>query len=147
MKSLWENDTRRELRERLGQLTAEKPALWGKMNAPQMVAHLTQAMRMTTGELPVARKSTPMGFPPLNWLVIYWLPWPQGTPTAPELLAGKSTAWPTDVAVLDDLVAGFGSLDRDRAWPIHPVFGKLSAKMWGALGWKHIDHHLRQFGV
>jgi hypothetical protein len=30
---------------------------------------------------------------------------------------------------------------------VHPVFGTLSGKAWGALGWRHLDHHLRQFGV
>jgi len=29
----------------------------------------------------------------------------------------------------------------------HPFFGTLSADEWGKLTWKHIDHHLRQFGV
>jgi len=26
-------------------------------------------------------------------------------------------------------------------------FGKLSGKEWGELMYKHIDHHLRQFGA
>lgn len=29
----------------------------------------------------------------------------------------------------------------------HPFFGKLTAPEWDALGWKHVDHHLQQFGV
>jgi hypothetical protein len=29
----------------------------------------------------------------------------------------------------------------------HPFFGKLSGKEWGELTYKHIDHHLQQFGV
>ncbi|MDQ6831210.1 MAG: DinB family protein [Gemmatimonadota bacterium] len=147
MKSLWQDETRRELKQRLGQLSEEKRPLWGKMNALQVVAHLTLSMRMATGELPTARKSTPVGFFPANWIVIHWLPWPHSTPTAPELLAGKSTTWTADVATLDSLIDGFGALDQKRPWPVHPAFGKLSAKSWGALGWKHIDHHLRQFGV
>ncbi|MGH9801334.1 MAG: DUF1569 domain-containing protein, partial [Blastocatellia bacterium] len=31
--------------------------------------------------------------------------------------------------------------------PEHPAFGKLSTKDWGALTYKHMDHHFRQFGV
>jgi len=27
------------------------------------------------------------------------------------------------------------------------VFGRLSAKQWGVLMYRHVDHHLRQFGV
>jgi hypothetical protein len=29
----------------------------------------------------------------------------------------------------------------------HPYFGKLSTEQWGLASWKHVDHHLRQFGV
>ena len=29
----------------------------------------------------------------------------------------------------------------------HPFFGKLTNEQWGKANWKHIDHHLQQFGV
>jgi hypothetical protein len=29
----------------------------------------------------------------------------------------------------------------------HPFFGKLGNKDWGRLAWKHINHHLVQFGA
>lgn len=29
----------------------------------------------------------------------------------------------------------------------HPVFGPLTHQQWGIFVWKHVDHHLRQFGV
>jgi hypothetical protein len=29
----------------------------------------------------------------------------------------------------------------------HPVFGKLTKEQWSKATWKHIDHHLKQFGV
>jgi hypothetical protein len=29
----------------------------------------------------------------------------------------------------------------------HPLFGALSRNDWARLIWKHIDHHMRQFGV
>jgi hypothetical protein len=38
----------------------------------------------------------------------------------------------------------------NHAQPIghfHPYFGKLSTEQWGLTSWKHVDHHLRQFGV
>jgi hypothetical protein len=30
---------------------------------------------------------------------------------------------------------------------VHPMFGKMTADQWGRSMWKHLDHHLRQFGV
>ncbi len=29
----------------------------------------------------------------------------------------------------------------------HPFFGNLNSEEWDTLNWKHLDHHLRQFGV
>jgi hypothetical protein len=31
--------------------------------------------------------------------------------------------------------------------PEHFIFGAMTMEQWNALQWKHIDHHLRQFGV
>ena len=30
---------------------------------------------------------------------------------------------------------------------VHPFFGRLTGDQWGRLSYKHLDHHLRQFGV
>jgi hypothetical protein len=40
MKTLWDNEARKELKQRLGRLQHDSHARWGKMNAPRMVAHL-----------------------------------------------------------------------------------------------------------
>jgi hypothetical protein len=29
----------------------------------------------------------------------------------------------------------------------HPIFGPLNHQQWGIFVWRHVDHHLRQFGV
>ncbi|MEI9911278.1 MAG: DUF1569 domain-containing protein [Bacteroidota bacterium] len=29
----------------------------------------------------------------------------------------------------------------------HPFFGKLTKEEWSKGTWKHLDHHLQQFGV
>ena len=29
----------------------------------------------------------------------------------------------------------------------HPVFGFMTKEQWSKSGWKHIDHHLKQFGA
>jgi hypothetical protein len=40
-----------------------------------------------------------------------------------------------------------GSVPRDFEWPEHPAFGRMSRRVWGVLGYRHLDHHFRQFGV
>jgi len=148
MTTVFDAAARASLLERVGKLTPESRGLWGRMSVGQMVCHLNQSLMMATGELPCAPKGGPLSFPPLRWLVIHKLPFPKGTPTAPELLAG------TPAPELDADRARFGVLmdevvakGPDAEYPRHPVFGIFPGRDWGVLMYRHIDHHLRQFGV
>jgi len=146
--SLWEEAPRRELLDRLARLGAEARPGWGRMNAPQMITHVNDQFRMALGDLPTVPKRTPFRYPVVNSLVAYVLPWPKGAPTAPELLMRiDQSTWSTEVATFRDLLQRFAALPPETAWPVHPAFGKLSRKAWGKLGYRHTDHHFRQFGV
>jgi hypothetical protein len=147
MKSIFDAQVRDDLLSRMHGVTADTRPGWGKMNAEQMLAHLVEAMRMAVGELKPKPKNLLIRYPPLRQLAIYVLPWPKGSPTAPELL-------PADRRLVDDskrelvrLVNAVGERATATEWPEHPAFGKMSRRAWGVLGWRHIDHHLRQFGV
>lgn len=147
MKTAWNAIDRRELQDRLLDLTPEHVARWGRMTAPQMVAHLRDALLMALGELPVASRRLPIRFPPLKQLIIYWLPFPKGAPTAPELLSRAPRDWPSEVAAVQSLLEQFATRGPAARWPEHPAFGRLSRRAWGVLVYRHMDHHLRQFGV
>ncbi len=147
MNSLWQEDARRELTSRLDKLSPNAAAQWGRMNAPQMLAHLNDAFRMATGELSVKPRNLPIRYWPLKQLAIYWLPFPKGAPTAPELIARQSTDWDTEKNNLRKLISGFTTPDRANLISEHPAFGSMTPKDWGVLGYRHIDHHFRQFGA
>jgi Protein of unknown function (DUF1569) len=147
VRTVFEQAARDELRRRMEQVRADSPRKWGKMNAGQMLAHLNASLAMGLGELEVAPKRTPIANPLGRWLLINVLPWPQGTPTAPELLATPPAEWDADLARFRDLLERTGSRPQAGEWPRHPAFGAMSGKQWGALAYKHVDHHLRQFGV
>ena len=147
MKSMHSETDRRAIMERVRRLTPDARPQWGKMNAPQMVVHLTDAIRMATGELPVPARKTPFRFPPLKQLFLYVLPMPKGLPTSSELIARAPTAWNGEMEALTDQLEAFAKRDTRQAWPNHPVFGSMSRDSWGVLAYKHCDHHLRQFGV
>jgi hypothetical protein len=117
------------------------------MTAPQMLAHLVDWMLMAKGELPTAAKRSLLRYPPLKQLAIYWLPFPRGVPTAPELISRVPSEWAIEQAALREHVQSFATLDAGTAWPEHPVFGTLSSRAWSVLGFRHMDHHLRQFGL
>lgn len=147
MKTMWNERDAQEIRQRLERLEPGARARWGKMDAAQMAVHLTDALKMALGELPVASKWLPIRYFPLKQLIIYVLPFPKGAPTAPELVGRVPMVWGAELAELATLIDRFASQPAGRAWPEHPAFGPLSRHAWGVLVYRHTDHHLRQFGV
>jgi hypothetical protein len=149
MQSLWNEVDRTNLLTRLDKLTPNIKPLWGRMSAHQTLAHLTDWMRMAIGELKVSSKKTPLRFPPLKQLLIYVLPFPKNLPTSPELLKSDPGPWSEEMRDLAALTRrGLQKRsDPNAKWPDHPVFGPISVRAWGVLGYRHTDHHLRQFGL
>jgi hypothetical protein len=146
-KSLSNARARQELLERLKRLDPKAKPLWGTMTAPQMLAHLSDWMLMAKGELKVAPKKRPLRFPPIKQLVIYWLPFPKGVPTARELITRRPSKWSVEQAAMRTHVEWFENVDPKTMWPEHPVFGTMTSRAWCVLGYRHTDHHLRQFGI
>jgi hypothetical protein len=147
MKSVFNPAVHRELHERVQRLQPQQRPQWGRMSATQMVAHLADSLRMASGELEVAPKRVPIRFPPLKQLVLYVLPIPKELPTAPELIARKPGDWTAEVADLREQLNGLVERGGEALAPSHPAFGTLSQRQWGVLVYRHMDHHLRQFGV
>ncbi|HEX7240045.1 MAG TPA: DUF1569 domain-containing protein [Longimicrobiaceae bacterium] len=148
MKSLFDERARAGMLDRVARLTPGHHGLWGRMNAGQMLVHTADQLRMALGDLPCRPLPTPLRYPVLKQLVVYWLPWPKGTPTAPELRPRPFEGdWEAARASLRAQVGRFAGRTPRDAWPEHPAFGRLSGRAWGVLSWRHLDHHLRQFGV
>jgi hypothetical protein len=51
-----------------------------------------------------------------------------------------------DMQRLMDVRARFAERLPTLEGASHPFFGPMSARLWGRWGWRHEDHHLRQFG-
>ena len=147
MKSIWQRESQQELTDRVGRLAWDRPAEWGSFTAPKMVCHLADSLRMAMGDLKVAPKKLPIRYPPLKQLIIYVAPFPKGAPTAPELLVRQPREWTNDVADVQALLDRAATASSTEAWPEHPAFGRLSRRAWGVLIFRHMDHHLRQFGA
>jgi len=112
-----------------------------------MLSHIIESVRMAVGDLHCKPKNTPLRRTPLKQIVIYWLPFPKGVSTAPELMQGDPGEWEADLANLAQLVNRFAERESETEWPAHPAFGPLTGRQWGVLTYRHTDHHLRQFGV
>ena len=148
MGTLFNSADRAAILARIDRLTAERPPLWGRFTAPEMVCHVTTGIRQGLGEMDLGPPLGPFTRWPLNWLIIHVLPWPKGKAKAPpEMLATRPTTWPKDVATLVNAIDRFGKRNPAAPWPASKVFGRISGASWGVLQHKHLDHHLRQFGV
>jgi hypothetical protein len=146
MASIYDPSHRQSLLDRVANLRADRPAAWGKFTAPKMVQHLIESLKMVTGENAPKPRPFPMQFL-VRPLVVHLMPWPKGAPTAPELLAGKPTTWDADLAALRTRIAQLPVPADGATLPPHPAFGPMSKRDWGVLLYRHLDHHLKQFGV
>lgn len=151
MKNLLKAADRDQLISRLDNLRPESQRRWGAMSATQVVPHLTDPLWVAVGD----RHAEPMGgifskFP-VRPLVIWVMPWPKGAPTAEEFIQGKKGTPPTDFEkdkqTLLLAIHRFVHHAGQSNFQPSPVFGQLSNRAWGRLMWRHLDHHLRQFGI
>jgi hypothetical protein len=151
MQSLHHAPDLTDLIGRLGTITPERTRRWGRMTAHQMICHLGDSLRVTLGE----RSAGPNG----NWLshtlikticLRSSLPWPRSVKTSAELDSeqggSRATEFQTDLDELIRLVERCAEHDCDH-WPDHPFFGPMDRWSWGRFNYRHIRHHLQQFGA
>ena len=147
MKSMWKEECRGEIINRLDKLDPDKQPLWGKFTCQDMLAHLSDSLKMSLGKLPVKQQNLPFRYTPLKQLAVYILPIPKNSPTAPELIARKGESVEEEKKNIVEFLNEFEKKKEQKNWIIHPAFGKLSESAWGVLVYRHMDHHLRQFMV
>ena len=134
---------------RLERLRPDAPRQWGKMTSAQMLAHCQQPLRVALGELPLKRMLIGILFGRLaKKKLLAPAPWKPGMPTAPEFKITDDRDFAVEKTALQKLVQRFGNggpgaLTKQP----HPFFGPLTTEEWQALQWRHLDHHLRQFGA
>ncbi|HJQ21395.1 MAG TPA: DinB family protein [Gemmatimonadaceae bacterium] len=126
------------------------------MTASQMVCHLTDAFRGAlgerTGDNPNHRAPL-IGRTLVKWIALYApFPWPHGTPTTPAADQERGGTPPTvferDVSQLratsERFVRDLPRIARDRQ---HFFFGRMTQSQWARWGYRHMNHHLQQFGL
>jgi len=148
MATIFDTEARAAIHERVSRLRPDARPAWGRMTAPEVVKHLSRALQGGLGEIPVGPPRGPLARAPLNWLVVHLLPWPKGKADSPvEFLGAEPTSWEADLAELRELIDRTAAKGPDGVWPPSPVFGAISGTSFGVLTHRHLDHHLRQFGV
>ena len=148
MKNLFDATTAEEVKQRIARLRPDSPRQWGTMSPGQAAAHCSAGIELATGERKPPRKAM---FWVLGWII------------KPIVLGNDSPMRrnsPTMIAVEDDRNL---DVERERLLSLvnrfvaagpevctthpHSFFGRLTPMEWAILAYKHLDHHLRQFGV
>ncbi len=148
MATLLDSADRRDIVRRVNALTAAHTRRWGSMTLERMLGHLADQLRFASKELVPRGPRGPLTWPPIRWLAIVVVPWPHGRLEASaELVQTGPREFEASRAELLRLVERFPSDAAHDQLGSHPMFGRLSTHLWGLLAWRHLDHHLRQFGA
>src|SRR5277367_4895136 len=150
MKNLFEVETVEEVKERMARLRPDSARQWGKMNAAQAVEHCSRGMELALGDrlpprLLIGRILEPMIKPKA---FADGEPMRRNSPTVPGLVVMDELDFGQGRERLCGLVDRFAA-GGPRVCTSHPhsFFGRLTPDEWSAWMYKHLDHHLRQFGV
>jgi hypothetical protein len=135
---------------RVARVTPTTSRQWGVMTSHEMLVHLADSFRATLGMRKVSAVDTVFSRTVMKWGALRTpLAWPKGVPTRPEVDPKREGTKPeefeADRDALVTLLRQF--VDPAAVHTPHPFFGAMSEQEWMIWGYRHMDHHLRQFGV
>ena len=149
MKSLFHPADRESLSHRLAALLPDSTRQWGRMDPAQMLHHCTRGLEAATGDRPmkqvfVGKILTPF----IRGTVLGERPFSRSSPTDPAFVVSDARDFDRECTRLATIIDRFVRRGPESAGKqTHAFFGKLSGDEWGRLMYKHLDHHLKQFGV
>ena len=139
-----------ELKTRINKLTPQTAALWGKMNVSQMLAHTNVSYEMAYTDK-YRRPNAFMRFilkALVKNVVVGPKPYKRNTPTAKAFIIADERDFETEKARLLEYLDHTLQLGKDHFEGRESLsFGRLTADEWNVMFYKHLDHHLQQFGV
>ena len=149
MKSLFSDEAVAEIKTRLEKIQANQNPTWGKMSAPQMLAHCKFPLQVALGELELEKPNMfkRLLFSLFKSSLYDDKPWKQNIPTAKEFVVSDEKEFIKEKAELLDYINKFNEKKSQQNWPPHPMFGEFKNDQWGKMQYKHLDHHLIQFGT
>jgi hypothetical protein len=151
MKNIFLQQDTDEIIARINQLSPASQPLWGKMNVAQMLAHCNVTYAYTYEP----EKFKKPGFflrLILRTMVRKYVtspePYKQNGRTSPDFIITDERQFETEKQKLIQNINKTQQLGESHFEGLENFsFGKMSAKEWNTMFAKHLDHHLRQFGV
>ncbi len=144
-----------DIQSRLDKLSETTAPKWGIMRVNQMLRHLVEGAKITTGELKMPNKSnlfsrTLLRFFMLRAMIPSESMRKKNPPeTFSEINVFKSNIPADDFATeKESLKATLNKILTMKQFPErHPLIGKMSKENWGQQTYSHLHYHFTQFGV
>ncbi len=150
MKSVFDKDDVAETIERINRLSPEVQAQWGKMSVDQMLAHCNVSYEMVyTDKYP--KPNILIGLIMKIFVknkVVSEKPFAKNLLTAPQFKMLDKKDFEFEKKRLIDFIIKTQELGEEHFdGKISHSFGKLNKTEWNNMFYKHLNHHLTQFGV
>lgn len=151
IRNIFDKQVSEEVIGRINKLTPSTIPQWGKMNVGQMLAHCNVTYRYTFEPEQFKRPSAIKKFllrTFIKKIVTSEKPYPRNGRTAPEFIMTESKNVESERNMLIANIRkaqqlGEGYFEGKENFS----FGKMTAKEWNTLFYKHLNHHLTQFAV
>lgn len=147
IKNLFEPSVKQEIIDRINKLNAQTQRQWGKMDVAQMLAHIQMPIRIAYGtHKPKGSFLLRLIGPLFKSKLWDENPYKHSLPTDPTfIMINNEKEFEKEKSAVLELINKFSA--ESITGEHHPVFGKLTKDNWSKATWKHLDHHLKQFGV
>ena len=150
MTSLYEPTTAARVKDRIAQLRTDSARQWGKMAPAQALAHCSEAMQWAVGQVRPPRMFVGrlIGGLIKSKVLAETEPMRKNSPTTKSLVITNHCDLAAEQKRLCGLIDRFAAAGP-AGCTTHPhsFFGPLTPGEWARLMYKHLDHHLRQFGA
>lgn len=150
MKNIFNQADASEIIERINKLTPNTQGLWGKMTVDQMLAHCNVTYEMVYDNIH-PKPNALMRFILKTFVkksVVNEKTYPKNSQTAPQFIIKGDRDFETEKKRLVDYINKTQQLGETffDGKESHS-FGVLTKSEWNNMFYKHLDHHLSQFGV
>lgn len=150
MKNIFNQADATGLVARIELLDESTKARWGKMDVAQMLAHSCVSFEITYDDIHpqpayLMKLMLKLFVKPF---VVGEKPYKKNSRTGPQFLVTEPKDFEIEKKRLIDYINKTFDLGTSHfEGKEYQNFGKLSANEWSNMFYKHLDHHLQQFGV
>jgi hypothetical protein len=150
MNSIFTDENHQDILNRINNLTDTTQAKWGKMDVGQMLKHCQLPIHIALEHTVMTTKAN--GFKKIVFKLFKPMmyndkPWRPNMQTPKEFVVTDAQVFATEKENLITLLKTFNLKKENTNWPEHPLFGHFTTAQRGQMQYKHLDHHLKQFGV